>query len=470
MRLFLIQFGDMVPAQIDVARALKKNHTIQYWVRITSHFTVDGAEFPGTVFHEYLDAVKGAPARGVDPYKYEPWSARDIAEYADVESEFMSMADKLYPDWPVNKRKDLYYDMLRYWGGVLDEFKPDCIIIIDVPHHGYNFVLYSIAKHRRVRTIVIENTLANDRYVLSGDYTIGSERLKLRDSGFQNPVTIDDLSPEIRRYYEIISKGKNPTPAYTKAFFDKHTWRYNLLRWTHVSTRFIKDRTLFERAVMKMLKMMKPSVRDELKASERPANLEEPYVYFPLHYQPELTTSPLGGVYVDQLLAIKTAAAALPEGWELYVKEQPGQLVVHGGNFTPARYSGFYASIAAIPHVRLVPLKTNTFSLIDHAQTTATITGTAGWESILRGKAAIVFGYPWYLHAPGVIRVASVEECKSALARIASGFAPHRSDIFRYLQLVDRFSRRGNLVKSPPDDAVYARDMHEALEEMLASA
>ena len=158
MKLFLIGLANMVKSQVHVAYSLKKNHDIQYWVRMNRYFAVDEREFTGTVFHEYLDALKGFPAHGIDANTYEPWSAADITEYAETESEFMTMADKLYPDWPVNRRKDLYYGMLRYWGGVLDEFKPDCIVLIEVPHEMYNFVLYRSAKRRARRTPILDHT------------------------------------------------------------------------------------------------------------------------------------------------------------------------------------------------------------------------------------------------------------------------------------------------------------------------
>ena len=29
------------------------------------------------------------------------------------------------------------------------------------------------------------------------------------------------------------------------------------------------------------------------------------YIYFPLHYQPECNTSPVGGYFADQILAVK---------------------------------------------------------------------------------------------------------------------------------------------------------------------
>ena len=150
------------------------------------------------------------------------------------------------------------------------------------------------------------------------------------------------------------------------------------------------------------------------------------------------------------------------------MKEHPAQVGVHGGNATAARYPGFYRAIAGIPNVRLIPVGTNTFTLIDRAKTTATVTGTAAWESIMRGKAGIVFGYPWFMHAPGIFRVTSVEECKRAYAAIAEGARPRQEDIFYYLHLLERESIRGSLYKSVISSAAEeAATMHRAIEKAL---
>lgn len=456
--------------QIDVARALKKRHKIQYWVRMNRYFPIDETEFPGTVFHEYLDALKGVPAHGIDAYKYEPWSSKDIAEYAETESEFMTMADKLYPDWSINRRKELYYDMLRYWGGVLTQYMPETIIILSVPHELYNFVLYRIAKRRGIRTIILDNTVLDTKgYVLIDDYTIGNAALAKAMQSNQR-ITLEDLSPDMRDYYLQHSQSENPLPPQLQAFKSDHTRWQNIRRFIHAVISFTKDGSIIERGVLKLFKMLRPSLKDEHNAHERAADFAKRYVYFPLQYQPELTTSPLGGVYVAQLLAIKTAAAALPEGWELYVKEHPGQLVVHGGNTTPARYTGFYKSIAEIPNTRLVPVSTNTFKLMDNAQITSTMTGTAAWESILRGKPAVVFGYPWFMNAPGIIRVQGVEDCRKAFGKITLGFKPQESDMFRYLQILDQVSIKEDIIYGTvPDKEGGGFTMYRAIEDALAS-
>ena len=137
--------------------------------------------------------------------------------------------------------------------------------------------------------------------------------------------------------------------------------------------------------------------KNNLSIAEHDLDFDCKYVYFPLHLNPELTTSALGGNYRDQLLALERLSNFLPADWKIYVKENPKQTEFMRGKW-------FFDRLNAIPKVTMVPKNTDTYDLIKNSVFVSTITGTAGWEAITNCKNALVFGNAWYKSLPGVFQ------------------------------------------------------------------
>ena len=82
---------------------------------------------------------------------------------------------------------------------------------------------------------------------------------------------------------------------------------------------------------------------------------------------------------------IELVAKSIPFDWKVYVKEHPGTLVAR------TRPLSFYKRLKKIPNVAIVPIDADMHTLIINAQMVAVITGTSGWEAILRDKPLITF-------------------------------------------------------------------------------
>jgi Capsule polysaccharide biosynthesis protein len=120
---------------------------------------------------------------------------------------------------------------------------------------------------------------------------------------------------------------------------------------------------------------------------EQPVKHER-YVLFPLHYQPEASTSVRAPFVLDQCALVENIAKALPAGYRLYVKEHTARL----GN-KPLRD---LHRLRAIPAVRLIHPTANIRELVKGAACVATITSTTGWEALLNGVRVVVFGRVFY--------------------------------------------------------------------------
>ena len=73
----------------------------------------------------------------------------------------------------------------------------------------------------------------------------------------------------------------------------------------------------------------------------------------------------------------------------------------------------------------------------------ATVSGTVGWESVVRGKPSLLFGNSWYRECRGVFVIRTVDECKDALEKISKGFRINGDDIINYAKTIEQNAIRG---------------------------
>jgi len=161
---------------------------------------------------------------------------------------------------------------------------------------------------------------------------------------------------------------------------------------------FLKPHQIFEDIAYIYLRYRRHSkYRANLAELIGPVDYKAKYVYFPLHFQPESSTSVFGGIFCDQALALELLSKKIPRDWVIYVKENPIQTEF-------MRDETFFARLKLIGNLRMTPQDEDTFKLMAHSQFVATITGSAGWEAIRGGKPALVFGKPWYQNFEGVFK------------------------------------------------------------------
>jgi len=132
----------------------------------------------------------------------------------------------------------------------------------------------------------------------------------------------------------------------------------------------------------------------------------------------------------------------IPDGWMLYVKENVSQFKEYQAAGRSKSFD-FYNKIASKANVAIVPLTYTSFELIDHAKASATVSGTVGWESVVRGTPALLFGHSWYSDCNGVFVTHTIEDCKNAIQKIKNGYRPDKDEVKCFAQVVEKCSVRG---------------------------
>jgi hypothetical protein len=108
-----------------------------------------------------------------------------------------------------------------------------------------------------------------------------------------------------------------------------------------------------------------------------------PFVYFPMHKEPEESFLLRSPEYFSQHAAIASLSRAMPAGTLLAVKEN---------SFSIARRPrDFYQQIAALKNVVLLGVNESGVECVRRATAVATITGSAGIEGAGMGKPVVLF-------------------------------------------------------------------------------
>jgi hypothetical protein len=314
-----------------------------------------------------------------------------------------------------------YFNILyRYFYHVLKSNDIEFLIIFLIPHvTGYDEILYQVAKKMNIKILFchpscfqnttfilpdIEAILDHQQLLTINDDQIleiknetpyymhdilQKQKIKFTKY-FPRPLrflykTITNLSFLFKDVYSFVSYKKNQI----KSNVNKHIILVPLIckgiKFIWMNIFYAIEGALLSEKFMKLSKC------------ETEIDWNTKYVYFPLHLQPEMTTSPLGGVYENQLYAIECIAQIIPNDWKIFVKENPKQFIGVTGKPSYWRDTAFFLKrIQRIPKIVLVRENIDTNLLIEKSEFVATITGTAGWEAILCNKSVLFFGMAWY--------------------------------------------------------------------------
>ncbi len=299
----------------------------------------------------------------------------------------------------------------------LEREKPDFIFMYQPGALG-SLMLYDIAKKKGIAVLVIVPTSTRDRIALSetydrltwveaafrdnlnkkpGEITTYNDAKKLIGEFRKKPVIYSTVYDSLikhgtlRQFEFFLPRNIGNTIAYLRLLF--RNWRDPELRSDYTTINpfwYIYDRVKRKlrnlRGVSDLYDEFDPGV---------------PFVFFPLHFEPELSVLLLSPDDTDQLAIVKRLASAVPRGVYVYVKEHP--------QMTPFRPRRFYKELKKIPNVKLLRPELSSFKIIPASKLVATITGSAGWEATLLGKPVLTFGNVFYNALPSVAYSGSPE-------------------------------------------------------------
>ena len=135
-----------------------------------------------------------------------------------------------------------------------------------------------------------------------------------------------------------------------------------------------------------------------------------PFVFFPLHFEPEQTLLIKNPYFTNQIEVITNIAKSLPIEFMLLVKEHPAM------KLSGWRKISDYEKIANIPNVVLIHPSVSNENIIPKSSLVITISGTSGLEAAFHEKPSIVFTDVNYSKLSSVYRLQNLADLPHAIS------------------------------------------------------
>lgn len=450
MNILVNAFSDFPSSKVITNICNNLNCSYCHFIRV-ENYEIMVSEKCETDYQDWHNIILGK--YDVDWNMVTPLDESLIYEMSNCESTVLEMMNRFengglqlsYQD-----RVCIYKKHLRYWNWILESKSIDLFFSLNVPHEGYDFVIYSLCKLKKIKTLYFYPLPINGTLMLVDDMNNPAQQLKekyqatLKLTDSQSSVDcVTLMSLKFKKYYEEqTSLTSNPIPFYMEK--QKRIERLlNLIRLTLQNRNILLQKSISPRYWKIKRHWLSLKIFQERKLLKfynkycSEPDISKDYIYLPLHFQPEATTSPLAGAFVDQLLIVKLLAYTIPKGVYIYVKEHPKQKIF-------GRNLDFYRELLSIPNVKLIPREYNSFALINNCNAVATATGTAGWEGFLRQKPVLMFGHYFYQYAPSVFQISNRADCMKAIDKIFNqGASPNLLEIQAFLKSVEEISIAG---------------------------
>lgn len=155
---------------------------------------------------------------------------------------------------------------------------------------------------------------------------------------------------------------------------------------------------------------------------------DEPFVFFPLHLQPEASTMLLAPLYLDQPSVVQKVAHSLPIEYKLYVKEHPSMI--------GRRPISYYEQFEDLSNVRLIHPRVDSHRLIQNSDLVTTITGTAGLEALFFKTPALTFGETHYNEMEMVFQSDDPNRLASQIDTAITDYEHDEKELRQYLTAV----------------------------------
>ena len=404
------------------------------WVEVTKKLFKNKIADPVIWFghdRHYLDAKKIFGERAIEDFqlRHRPHNMVDT-KYSGENNEFfnsinylrakdtcLKLMDRLdiYGLFKRTDREVYFHQLCIFFLKKIEETDPCILIAAEAPHDHPRYVIYEIARYLNIPCYKFNNwtllPLLSFQNLNTGEFIKTNIDIKKEKKYKTFEQTLKHYIDSVKKEsYEIeYMKNQRENRGFSKIIKKKtsvnflNDSKHNLANFIRGIYNPINPHSLNLFTRWKILSKNKNILSKKLRLNVSIPNLNEKYVYFPLHFEPERSSTPDGGDYHDQFKALCIIRRLVPKEYKIYVKEHPSQLYFSqkGGR---SRSPLIYNLIKNVESTYLIDSNYDSKQLILNSECVFTITGTVALESSILGKIAVSFGPAiWYKGCPNII-------------------------------------------------------------------
>jgi len=397
----------------------------------------------------------------IDSYLSENIDRQSYTTFSAFEGETLRMMDRLRdrgPKYPFednfNTRRKMFIKYCSFWSQYLKKNEISHIIFNGLPHEVYSFVLFKIAKSLKISTLILHPEKVGIPRKTDGVNFEFYPQKTMHQRLFYVSESIEDvgvwnLSQRIKEAsknfgFELVNG--DPLSAVVETFNHSTAQPIKIIRQSSLLRLFKELKNVSKRPREIYLFLCRAFLsnlqrREHSKIAKSSESHQNVVIFF-LSYQPEESSSPRAGIFVEQFVAIKSVADSLPDGWILRVREHPDQY----GRRRP-RARGFLREISDLSRVSIVPLEETVNDSFDGVRAVVGITGTSCIEAWFRKIPLLLFGEMFLKNAPGVFFIETLADIRDAFEKIQYGIEFRQVEIDEFISWTSENSYVGSLHK-----------------------
>jgi hypothetical protein len=320
---------------------------------------------------------------------------------------------------------------------ILDEANPDYFITGETalrPHH----LFYEMCKQKGIKVLMLNHAnwktlcyISQNRHKMDYIKKISDEeydkcnfeflqnlweksKVSKYHSKFHNQIKNSKISLFKAAMKYLFSSNGNIKTHYT--YFGRHKLKilYNELK----NSRIKKQRQRFI----------------DLNLLQNFENSGTPFVYLPLHQEPERSLLIAAPKFSDQIETIQEIIKYLPENYELYVKEHPTQGTARGW-----RDISFYQKIMKYKKVKFFHPSFDSKTLLENCKLVISVGGTSSFEAAFFGKPSIIFANLGYSLIPSIKKLSSYYELKQEI-HDSLNVRVNPNHVYNYIKILEENS------------------------------